>query len=240
LKIEKIEIAYRDSVRLTTLPKNIRTYPHISKITDPGDVLNYPANINTTRLITYFKLLPEFVSLNENDKLIQTKYNMHLLLFFRSAINYDPLLDHYHEPNTDEFIFNGRDLIECFSLHQYQESTRCVLEILDASNDDMLIIRIFLIILIFSKGPGFIYSDEVEPIAEDILGLLNRQNIYVDLLWRYCEEKYGLRRSTIIWMKLITACMDSNLQASLTRQNYIKVETVALQLVPLMKSVMLV
>ena len=204
-------------------------------------MVNVPTNIQAARVITYFKLLPEFSALNEHDKVVLIKYNTFTLLFIRSALNYDRQTDSYHEQGTTDCVFEGKDLIQCFSYEQYEKSTRCVCRILDASENDRLLIQIFLIVVLFSKGILMCtYNDEAEPIASDIYTIYRTQNVYVDLLWRYCELKFGFAKTVAIWLKLVTSSIDANVQSLNTINNFVKKDLVADQLVPLMKSVMLI
>jgi hypothetical protein len=197
--------------------------------------------MHATRLIAYFKLLPEFSSLNEHDKLILIKYNTFALAFLRSALNYNPLTDSYHEPNTDDCVFSGRDLIPCFSLTQYEQSTRCVLSLQDASHGDRFLLEALLVIMVFSKGASlYTFIDEGEPSARDLPSIYHAQNVYIDLLWKYCENKFGFSKTINIWLKLIMSSMEAHLQSYNTRHSFVEVDTVADLLSPLMKSVMLV
>jgi len=240
-KIEEIQQLYTESVRLTSLPPEVPSYPYRARINAPWVMMNLPTNLYATRLITFYKLLPEFSSLNEQDKLILIKYNTLPLLFIRAALNYDPVADIYHERGTDDCVFPGKDLIQCFSLHQYERSTRCVCRILNASQNDRILIQILLIIMLFSKGSSLCtYLDEAEPVAGDVLSIYNAQNIFIDLLWKYCENKFGFTKTIDIWLKLITASLDAHLQSYNVRHLYVKNDVVADQLVPLMKSVMLI
>jgi hypothetical protein len=241
MKIKQIQQVYSESIRLTSLPPELPSYPHKARLDAPSDVINLPSNLQATRLITYFKLLPEFSTLNEYDKLILIKYNTFALLFIRSALMYDLITDNYHEPGTDDCVFAGKDLIRCFSLHQYEQTTRCVRRLVDASQTDRVLIEIFLVIMLLSKGSSICtYKDEIEPIVQDILSIYNIQNIYTDLLWKYCENKFGFTKTVNIWLHLVTASIDAHVQASNTRHNFVKNDIVAEKLVPLMKSVMLI
>ncbi len=241
IKIRQIQQAYTDSVRLASLPSEIPSYPQAVRITEPSDMVNFPTHMHATRLITYFKLLPEFSSLNEHDKLILTKYNTFTLAFIRAALNYDILTDTYHEPNTDDCVFSGRDLIQCFSLHQYEKSTRCMQNFINASFNDRFVLQVLLIIMLFAKGSAVCtVIEEMEPIAEDIISIYQAQNRFIDLLWKYCENKFGYSKTIGIWLKLTVFSIDAHLQACSTRHDYVKVDPVADQLSPLMKSVMLI
>jgi predicted oxidoreductase (fatty acid repression mutant protein) len=94
--------------------------------------------------------------------------------------------------------------------------------------------------MLFSKGSSMCaFITEAEPVAEDIYSILNAQNTFVDLLWKYCEQKFGFIKTINIWLQLVTGVIDAHLQAYNTRYNYVKNDVVADQLVPLMKSVML-
>lgn len=204
-------------------------------------MVNLPANIQTTRLITFYKLIPEFSSLRENDKLILIKYNAFTLTFIRAAINYDSSTDTYHEPNTEEPVFEGRDLIKCFSLQHYERSTRCVKNLLDASVNDRILLKVLLVVMLFSKGAAICtYIDEAEPIAEDNLSIYRAQNVFTELLWQYCQAKYGVQRTYDIFLRCTLSLMDAHLQAFDIRRSCVKVDDVPDQLAPLMKSVMLI
>jgi hypothetical protein len=241
IKIQQIQQAYIDSVRLTALASEVPSYPQSVRLTEASQMINFPTNMHATRLITYVKLLPEFSSLNEHDKLILTKYNTFASVIIRSALNYDPLTDTYHEPDTDDCVFSGRDLIQCFSLSQYQRSTTCVRNLIDASQNDRFLLQVLLVIILFSKGSSICtVMDEMEPIAQDILSIYQAQNVFIELLWKYCETKFGLIQTIKTWLKLTISSMDAHLQASRTRHDYVKVDFVIDQLSPLMKSVMLI
>ncbi len=240
MKIDQIQRVYADSVRLTSLPSSIPSYPHTARIQAPWDMINLPANLQSTRIITFFKLIPEFSSLTEHDKLVLIKYNTFTLIFIRSALIYDRVTDQYHDTGTNDCIFDGKDLIQCFNLYQYQQSTRCVCRLIDASQNDHLIIKLLLLITLFSKGSSMCaFITEAEPKAEDIYSIYHAQNIFIDLLWKYCENKFGFIQTINIWLKLVTGVIDAHLQAYNTRYNFVKNDLVADQLVPLMKSVTL-
>jgi len=239
-KIHQIQQAYTDSVRLTSLPNNIPSYPQAVRLTQTVEMINFPVNMHATRLITFFKLLPEFGQLNEHDKLILTKYNTFALVVIRTALNYDPLSDTYHEPNTDECVFSGKDFIQCFSFHQYELSTHCLQKLVYASMNDRVLLQIFLIIMLLSKGSTLSTDkEENEPTAKDIFSIYHAQNIFVDLLWKYCEDKYGYTKTVHIYLQLVTLSIDAHWITYFTRRDFIQDPRVAEQLVPLMKSVML-
>ncbi|CAF3678256.1 unnamed protein product [Adineta steineri] len=239
-KIEQIKHAYADSVRLTSLPREIPSYPNTTKLNFTSEMVNLPTNLQASRLITFLKLIPEFSSLDEHDKLVLIKHNTFPLLFIRSALVYNRATDSYYDQGTDDCVFSGKDLIQCFSLDQYEKSTRCVCRVMDASHNDPFIIQIFLLIMILSKGSSVCtYTEEFEPVANNIQSLFHTQNIFVNLLLKYCESKFGYTQTVHIWLKLVMSSIDAHLQSHTTRYNFVKKDDVAEQLVPLMKSVLL-
>jgi len=240
-KIEQIRQAYQDSIRLTSLPSEVPVYPYSARLNAAWDMINLPCNLHATRSITYFKLLPEFARLNENDKLLLVKFNSFTMAHVRGAMNYDVKTDSYHERGSDDCVFQGKDLIQCYSYDQYVKSTRCVCRLLEAAQNDRFILQILLLLILFSKG-SFIctYDENSEPIAQDSLTIYHTQNIFAKLLWNYIEVTYGSVKSIEIWIKLMSATMETHLQAFNTLNTYIKKDNVADHLVPLMKSVMLI
>ena len=241
IKIQQIKEAYTDSVRLTSLSSQFPSYPESVRITETSDMINIFTNILVTRLITYFKLLPEFSSLNDHDKFILIKHNTFTLSYIRAALNYNPLTNTYHEPNTGECVFTGNDLIQCLSLHQYERSINCIRNLLDASLDDRFLLEVLLIIMVFSKGSSICtYIGEMEPVAHDTLSIYQAQNVFIDILWKYCENKFGLSATIKSWLKLTVYSMNAHLQAYNIRHDFMKIDSVADRLSPLMKSVLLI
>ncbi|CAF1297463.1 unnamed protein product [Adineta steineri] len=218
----------------------IPSYPNTTKLNFTSEMVNLPTNLQASRLITFLKLIPEFSSLDEHDKLVLIKHNTFPLLFIRSALVYNRATDSYYDQGTDDCVFSGKDLIQCFSLDQYEKSTRCVCRVMDASHNDPFIIQIFLLIMILSKGSSVCtYTEEFEPVANNIQSLFHTQNIFVNLLLKYCESKFGYTQTVHIWLKLVMSSIDAHLQSHTTRYNFVKKDDVAEQLVPLMKSVLL-
>ncbi|UJR26347.1 hypothetical protein I4U23_007680 [Adineta vaga] len=240
IQIQQIQQAYNDSIRLTSLSSEFPSYPQALRITDACDLFNFLTNVLSTRLITFLKLLPEFSSLNSNDKFILIKYNTLTLTFIRAALNYNPNTDVYHEPQTDECILTGYDIAKSFSIQQYNLSSNCLKNLLKSSFNDRLILQLLLIVVAFSKGSSICATvDEMEPLVEDILTIYQIQNIFVDLLWKYCEQKFGREMTVQIWLNLTVYTMDAHLQAYNSRHGDVKVNSIADQLSPLVRSVLI-
>ncbi|CAF1201567.1 unnamed protein product [Adineta steineri] len=242
IKIQQIEQAYIDSIRLTSLSSEFPLYPQSAPVNTTPNLFNFLTNILATRLITYLKLLPEFSLLNSHDKLILTKFNTFTLTYIRATLNYDPSTDIYHEPNTDECVFLNEDIIQCHSsLHQYKLTINCIKNLLKASLNDRFLLQVLLVIMGLSKGSSICTNfDEMEPIAQDILSIYHAQNVFVDLLWKYCENKFGFSTTVKTWLNLTIYSMDTHLQAYDFRRRAFKNHAISDQLLPLIKSVLLV
>lgn len=179
--------------------------------------------------------------MNENDRVTLIKYNTYALIFIRAALNYNRNNDTYHEKGSEDCVFEGKDMIKAFSYQQYVNSTRCVCRLLDASKSDTLIIRIWILIFLFSKGAFMCrFIESAEPIARDILSIFRAQNRFIELLWKYCNDRYGLSQSINIWINLVTGTMEAHLQSFNTMHGFIKNDQVVDNLVPLIKSITLI
>ncbi|CAF1310219.1 unnamed protein product [Didymodactylos carnosus] len=236
ITLEKIQCAYAQSVKLNSLV-GLPLYPSTRKLSTPAQMVNEPTNIHSTRLITYFKQLPEFCELEEDDKLTLIKHNLLGLVFIRATLIYKPANDTYQEYGTDDCIFDGKDLIECYGEQLYKKSTQIMCSFIDIVECDRLVVKIILIIMLFSKGYSTCTIEYPEPVLKNSTQVFQSQNIYVDLLWRYCEEKFGFFNTIKLLVRLITLCMAVESVAKETQQ-YVQSKLTADELAPLMQSVM--
>jgi len=64
------------------------------------------------RLITYIKKVDEFHQLNATEQLYLVKLNLLTICFIHSLYIYDPRTDSYHEQDTTDPLFSGKDWIK--------------------------------------------------------------------------------------------------------------------------------
>ncbi|CAF1540547.1 unnamed protein product, partial [Didymodactylos carnosus] len=184
--LNQIQTAYSQSIQLLSMV-GVPPYPFVYKLSDPLFVVNVPINISATRLIVYFKSIPEFITLTEDDKLTLIKYNLFALVIVKGVIGYNPVDDTYQDDRANDCLFNGKDAIQNYGYDFYYRYTNVTLSFLDNTVNDRLILKILLIIFLFSKGAAFT-TCEYEPILQNTLQVFHAQNVYTDLLWRYCEQ----------------------------------------------------
>lgn len=139
----------------------------------------------------------------------------------------------YHEPNTvNDFRYHASELRH-YSEEIYQRSMMLVREIADIVDNDHLIIKLAILIFIFSKG-----SDGNEPTWLQPQSIFHAQNRYLTLLWKYLNVRFHSDQTASIFSRLIFAGMKAQLLARLTKTSFSKISVNSDQLAPLMQSVL--
>jgi hypothetical protein len=140
----------------------------------------------------------------------------------------------YHEPNTaNDFCYHA-SLLNHYSDEVYHRSMILVKEVQEICSNDHLIIKLTMLILIFSKG-----SDLNEPNWLQPHDIFHAQNIYITLLWKYLDARFDPDRTASIFSQLIFVCMKAQIISRLTKEALTKQTVHNDQLAPLMQSVLL-
>jgi len=101
--------------------------------------------------------------------------------------------DTYHEDNTEDPIFQGKDWIEILGEEFYQELTHVATELIEMVQNDRVIIKTLLLLILFTKG--FCGYDIVhEPSLKNHSIIFKTQNLYLESLYKYCLHHYGLKK----------------------------------------------
>jgi hypothetical protein len=140
----------------------------------------------------------------------------------------------YHEPNTaNDFCYHASELSH-YSDEVYRRSMILVKEVQDICSNDHVIIKLAMLILIFSKG-----SDINEPAWLQPNEIFHAQNVYINLLWKYLDARFDPEQTASIFSRLTFACMKAQTISRLTKEALTKQTVHNDQLAPLMQSVLL-
>lgn len=147
------------------------------------------------KLITFIRYIPEFESLNEQDRFTLFKYNSVLVFFLRLSLNYDIKRDLIidSEVDSEEYAIACNQM-SCNSygeqlFSQLKQSLRSLKLIADC---DPIILQLLMIIFVFVKGAStehMIPNEEL--ILTNIKQVCEAESIYTSLLFRYLMQKHA-------------------------------------------------
>jgi len=154
---------------------------------------------------------------------------MHIVLL------YDPKHDTYHEDNTEDPIFQGKDWIEIVGEEFYQELTDVATQLITMVENDRVIIKTFLLLILFTKG--FCGYDIVhEPSLKNYSIVFKTQNHYLESLYKYCLHHYGLKKTLTMFTNLLGHLLSVQ-RLAVHLKDYVHNHIDASQISPLMQSV---
>lgn len=158
------------------------------------------------KLINFLRLIPEFQSLNDTDRLSLVKYNFIPLFVLRDVLIYNSKTNLYYDDTgsiMDERFahsYTSLCLLFCgYDLHQLYASF--ITSIQNLIDNDSLIIQLLMLVFIFLKGAS-IYNQQ-SWLLLDFRCVLNAHLKYVDLLFRYLIHRSSFDRAVIQMIGLI-------------------------------------
>ncbi|CAF2714467.1 unnamed protein product [Rotaria sp. Silwood2] len=232
--LTKIDENYTRAVQLNISVAEGCDLPCLRNLNHITNIVNELAQISTLRTITFLKLTPEFNCLHEDDRLVLVKHNLLAALFFHLCMCVDIHTQIYHEPNTsNDFCYHASEL-RLYSDEVYQQSMMFIEEVQDICSNDHLIMKIVMLIMIFSKG-----SDINEPYWLDPCEIFHAQNVFIDLLWKYLDVRFNSDLTASIFSRLIFACMKAQILGRKTKEAVSKQTVNNDRFAPLMQSVLL-
>jgi hypothetical protein len=200
-KIHQVQAAYKEAIELNKVI-GVPPYPSAHPIHSTLELIRVPTYLASTRLITYLKKVPEFALLDSDDRVTLVKHNLLAVVFMHNVLIYDPLADTYHEHNTEDPVFQGKDWIGILGEEFYYDLTSTVIKLIKLLEYDRVIVKLLLLIILYTKG--FCGYDIMhEPSLNDMSTVLSTQNMYVDILYKYCIYQYGLKRTVGLFTNLI-------------------------------------
>ena len=175
-----------------------------------------------------------FKSLHEDDRLALVKHNLVGVLYLHLCMCVDMNTDIYREPHTaHDFCYHASELSR-YSDEIYDHSMVLVEEVQNLCSNDHLIIKLLMLIMTFSKGSDLNEPNWIQPIE-----IFNAQNVFIDLLWKYLDVRFGSDQIPSIFSGLIFACMKAQILGRKTKEAIVKQTVNNDHLAPLMQSVVL-
>ncbi|CAF4162298.1 unnamed protein product, partial [Rotaria sp. Silwood2] len=207
LSIQFILDCFSEAIRLNQIA-GVSFYPSTQPIESTIELFRVPLYLTSMRLITYIKQLNEFQQLDKEDQVYVVKLNLLTICFLHSIFIYDPRTDCYHEQDTIDLLFSGKDWIKTLNEQFHNEMKQIRNDLIDIFQSDDIIIKLFYVILLFSnqislnQATQCILTPDINP-----LNIFQRQNIFVDLVYRYCLHQYGYNQAPILFLRYIYKLM---------------------------------
>jgi hypothetical protein len=170
-------------------------YPSVQPIRSNLEFFRIPIYLGAMRLISFFKQIPEFQQLDENEQINLVKRNTLNIVFLHSLFIYNGQSDVYHEKHSLDPIILGQDWIRTLDDAFHRRMKRIHQHLADLLRSDQNLVKLFFIILLFSPAT----SDDASTVK-----IAQLQDLYTDLLSKYCLDRYGLVRSSNVCLRYIT------------------------------------
>ena len=163
------------------------------------------------KLINFVRLIPQFESSDEQDRLLMVKYNLVLLLGLRDVMTFDRKSEMFYDDPVDDTItpFAREKLAHCFRslfilFYGYEETlfyTSNLCRIKDVLDDDPLVTQLLMLVLLFQQGAS-IHEQQMWALCNP-KKILNTHLENVELLFRYLIHRYSFETATIKMVRLV-------------------------------------
>jgi hypothetical protein len=187
------------------------------------------------RLITYIKQINEFQQLDKQEQVYLVKLNLLTICFFHSIFIYDPRRDSYHEQDTTDPLFSGKDWNKTLNKQFHSEMKQLRIDLLEIFQMDDIIIKLFFLILLFSQQVSLNQSSQCSLSDINSLNIFKAQNVFTNLVYQYCLHQYGSSKAPVLFTRYINKIMKIQQlvdEIKYTIHNYIDIT----QLSPLIQS----
>ena len=161
-------------------------------------------SVGALRLISFFKQIPEFIQLNNDDKFILIKYNLIPVAGINCSLSFNTETNQIVETNSD-IPWNTQIFPMIFGYQIITQLQKVFDSFLQIGKFDQKIIQLLLIILILTKG--YSIPNNCEPILNDIISVYKIQNNYIELLWKYLEVNHGFQIAVSLYSQLIGSAL---------------------------------
>ncbi|CAF1445969.1 unnamed protein product, partial [Adineta steineri] len=103
--------------------------------------------------------------------------------------------------------FSGKEWNKTLNKQFHIEMKQLRNDIIDIFQLDDIIIKLFLLIFIFSNQISLNQSSECVLIDINVLDIFKAQNIFIDLAYKYCLDRYGVRKTSVLFSRYIYKIM---------------------------------
>lgn len=139
----------------------------------------------------------------------------------------------FHELNTPDDFCYAVDVLRFYSDEVYEKSMKLVNYVQKSCHNDHLVMKVFILILLFAKG-----ADPFEPHLIDPFNVFHAQNTFVDLLWNYLIVRFGFDQTPMIYSRLTFALVICQSLAREIKELITRKSVQVDKLTPLMQSVL--
>ena len=153
-----------------------------------------------------------------------------------TVLIYNPVADTYHEHNTEDPMFQGKDWIDILGKEFYHDLTDVATKLIEICECDRVIVKIFLLLILTTKGFCG-YDIAHEPTLKDPSVVLNTQHLYLETLYRYCLHQYGEKTTVLLFSRSLRSLLAIQ-RLAVHLKDFVHVHLDPSQLSPLMQSVL--
>lgn len=207
MNIQSIQNCYVESVKLNQIA-GILCYPSTQPIESTLELFRIPLYISSMRLVTFIRQITEFKQLDITEQIHLVKLNLLAICFFHSMFIFDPRTNSYHEQDTTDPLFSENDWIKTLNMKFHLKMKQLRNDLLDIFQMDNVIIKLFFIILLFSQQITLNQSSQCTLTDINSLNISKAQNVFTDLVYRYCVNQYGLSQAPILFMRYVNKIME--------------------------------
>ncbi|CAF3519186.1 unnamed protein product [Rotaria socialis] len=204
--IQFVQDCFAEAVRLNQI-SGISYYPTTKSMESTADLFHFPLHISAMRLVAYIKQINEFQQLDDDDQVYLVKLNLLTICFLHSIFTYDPRTDCYHERDTMDPAVSGKDWNTTLNRQFHIEMKQIRNDLIDIFQSDDIVVKLFYLILLFSNQMSLNQSSKCLLTDNNSLSIFKGQNVFTDLVYRYCLYQYGFDQAPILFLRYVNKLM---------------------------------
>lgn len=191
-----LRAAYAQAITLNQT-SGIARYPSVQPIDSTLELFRIPIYLSSMRLISYFKQMPEFQLLTVDEQVHLVKVNILPIVFLHSIFIYDPQTRTYHEPDTSDPLFLESEWTNTINGEFHREMKQIRHNLSELLQIDSQIMLIVFLVHLFSDH----FTSGATSSCLNTLHIFRAQNVYNELLWKHCLQRYDLVKSVKLFVR---------------------------------------